>query len=135
MLSAAHHGDRLRHTIEKTYSASASPSDSIKINATTQLQVRKVYIKAQDSLTLERLASGDYSVFFQTGEDWDNSTEDFNRHASYYQFGKNLAFEETSDSEGIHYEHHAITLQPVPSGNVHSTSLSKSQFHALVGGM
>jgi hypothetical protein len=107
----------------------------VVIDASTQLQVRKVYIKAQDALTLGRLSSGEYSVFFQTGEDWDNSTEDFNRHASYYEFGKNLAFEETSDSEAIHYERHSITLHPVPSGNVHSTSLSKSQFHALVGRM
>jgi hypothetical protein len=107
----------------------------VVMDASTRLQVRKVYIKAQDSLTLGRLGGGDYSVFFQTGEDWDNSTEDFNRHASYYEFGKNLAFKETSDSEAIHYEHHSITLHPVPSGNVHSTSLSKSQFHALVGRM
>jgi len=107
----------------------------IVMDASTQLQVRKVYLRARDSLTLGRLSSGEYSVFFQTGEDWDNSTEDFNRHASYYQFGTNLTFEETSDAEAIHYQHHAITLNPVLSGNIQANSLNKAQFHSFVGGM
>jgi hypothetical protein len=101
----------------------------IVIHSNTQERIRKVYIRSQDSFTLEHLNPGDYQILFATGADWNNSEEHFNRNASYFEFGKILSFHE----EGNSYEEHSITLNPVVNGNVRAKSISEAEFHALVG--
>ena len=105
----------------------------IVVDAYSHLRVRKVYIRAQDTLTLDRLNRGQYTILFATGVDWNDRAEEFNREASYFEFGKRLDFEETRDSRGVHYGHHSITLHTVPAGNIHDKSLTKEQFHRLTG--
>ena len=105
----------------------------IVVDAYSHLRVRKVYIRAQDTLTLDRLDRGQYTIFFATGVDWNDRAEEFNREASYSKFGKSLDFEETRDSRGVHFDHHSITLHTVVAGNVHAKSLTKEQFHRLTG--
>ena len=105
----------------------------IVVDAYSHLRVRKVYIRAQDTLTLDRLDRGRYTILFATGADWNDRAEEFNREASYFEFGKSLDFEETRDSSGVHYGHHSITLHTVPAGNTHAKSLTKEQFHRLTG--
>ena len=103
------------------------------VDATSGTRYREVYIKTQDTLLMNRLDSGSYLVLFATGVGWNESTEQFERQAAYYQFGKTLAFEETNDLYAIHYEHHTITLHAVPRGNVRVKSLTLAEFHALSG--
>jgi hypothetical protein len=103
------------------------------VDAGSGTRYREVYIKAQDTSIMHRLDSGSYLVLFATGVGWNESTEQFERQAAYYQFGKTLAFEETSDRYAVHYEHHTITLHAVPRGNVRVKSLTLTEFHALSG--
>jgi hypothetical protein len=100
----------------------------IVVDSNTREKVRKVYIKSQDSFTLGHLSPGNYNILFATGVDWDNTSEHFNRNASYFEFGKVLSFKE----EGSSYEQHTITLNPVANGNVHARSISEAEFHALI---
>jgi hypothetical protein len=112
-----------------------TPHDAcvIVIDVDTHARVRKVFIKAQDSYSLDHLAQGNYKVLFATGVDWDNVGERFNRSASYFEFGKLLSFQERSDSQYLHYERHSITLNAVPEGNVRPKPISEAEFHALSG--
>jgi hypothetical protein len=102
----------------------------IVLDVNTHERVRKVYIRSQDSFTLDHLNPGNYQILFATGTDWDNTGEHFNRDASYFEFEKVLSFREEDRS----YEKHTITLHSVPNGNVHARSISESEFHALTGG-
>jgi hypothetical protein len=101
----------------------------IVLDLDTHERLRKVYIKSQDSFTLDHLNPGNYKVLFASGIDWDNTGEHFNRDASYFEFGKVLLFREEDRS----YEKHTITLHTVPNGNVHARSISEAEFHALTG--
>jgi hypothetical protein len=105
----------------------------ILMDVDTALRVRKVYIKAQDSYSLDHLTQGNYRVLFTTGVDWDDAGERFNRNASYFEFGKILSYREHSDSEYLHFDRHSITLNAVPHGNVHPKPITEAEFHALSG--
>ena len=105
----------------------------IAVDAGTQIRVRQVYIKANDSATLDRIDQGNYRIVFATGLDWDSAAEKFNRGASYFEFGEILSFQEHSDSERLHYERYTITLNPVINGNVRPRPISEAEFHILSG--
>jgi hypothetical protein len=98
----------------------------IVVDSDKEERVREVHIKSQDSFTLGHLNPGNYKVLFATGIDWDNTSEHFNRNASYFEFGKVLSFKEEGG-----YEEHTITLNPVANGNVRRRSISEAEFHAL----
>ena len=82
---------------------------------------------------MSHLDQGNYKVLFATGVDWNDTEERFNREASYFEFGKVLSFEESSDSQYLHYGRHSITLNAVPNGNVRAKSISETEFHILSG--
>jgi hypothetical protein len=103
----------------------------IVVDASNEKRVREVSINAHDAYTLDRLDRGSYTILFATGFVWNKLTEEFIKEGSYYEFGKTLEFEETNEGNSIHYEHHTITLHPVPLGNVRSKSLTVAEFHAL----
>ena len=105
----------------------------IAVDAGTQIRVRQVYIKANDSATLDRIDQGNYRIVFATGLDWDRAAEKFSRGASYFEFGEILSFQEHSDSERLHYERYTITLNPVINGNVRPRPISEAEFHILSG--
>lgn len=105
----------------------------IVVSSATHQRVRKVYIKAQDTYTLDHLDPGDYTIVFATGIDWNNNAERFNRFASYFQFGRSLAFEESREANRLRYERHTITLNTVAGGNIEARPLSEAEFHALSG--
>lgn len=112
-----------------------TPHDSciILLNADTNQRLRKIYIKAQDSFTLDHLNPRNYKVLFATGVDWNDDAERFNREASYFEFGKVLTFQESSDSRGVHYDHQSITLDPGLNGNVGARRITEAEFHSLTG--
>jgi hypothetical protein len=112
----------------KAINGTAFDACVIVLDSSTQERVRMVYVKSQDSFTLDHLSPGNYNVLFATGTDWDNTGEHFNRNASYFEFGKVLSFEE----EGRSYERHTITLNPVANGNVHARSITEAEFHTLI---
>jgi hypothetical protein len=105
----------------------------IVVDASTHERVRYVYIEANDSLTLRRLNPGEYEVVFTTGIDWDNVAERFNRDAFYFDFDKELAFDESRRGNYLEYDHHSITLNPVVNGNVSARSISESESHRMSG--
>ena len=60
--------------------------------------------------------------------------EEFSRHEalpSYYEFGKSLSFEETSDSQAVHYDHHSITLHPGVWGATEQRTDLRAEFLIL----
>jgi hypothetical protein len=103
----------------------------ILLDADTNHRLRKIYIKAQESFTLDHLDPRNYKVLFATGADWNDQAERFNREASYFEFGKVLAFEESIDSGGMQYDHRSITLNPVYNGNVRARRITEEEFHSL----
>ncbi len=105
----------------------------IVINAEAPVRVRQRYIKAQGSFTLDKLEPGEYRVLFATGTDWNSDEERFNRDASYFEFGRILSFQESRDAMATYYNHHSISINSAPHGNVVPKLLSEAEFHALSG--
>jgi hypothetical protein len=113
----------------KAINGTALDSFVVVMLADTSVRVRVVSIQAHDSSTLEHFSPGEYKVLFATGMDWDSNKEEFNREGSYYEFGKNLTFDEDNNS----YVRETITLNAVFNGNVRARSISKDEFHRLTG--
>jgi hypothetical protein len=103
------------------------------VDVATDLQVRWILIRRGLRVTLDHLDPGNYRVVFSTGLDWNQTARKFNSNADYFQMGKDLSFEETRNAEGTRYDHHSITLYPVPDGNIRMIHLSEAQFRALSG--
>jgi hypothetical protein len=101
----------------------------IVVDNDTQKRVRDVSVQAKNSFLLDHLDQGNYRVVFATGTDWDSSAEHFRINPNYFEFEKALSFRESSGS----YERDAITLNPVPGGNVRARCISEAEFHALSG--
>jgi hypothetical protein len=89
----------------------------VVIDTATGNPVRTVSVCAHESVELTRLTEGTYRILFVSA-------------AGYFDFNKNLSFEEIRVDNGIEYDKHTITLNPVLNGNVNVRRISRAEFVA-----
>jgi hypothetical protein len=94
--------------------------DLVVIDAATGKPVRSVLVCAHRTVELSRLTIGTYRILFDDGDDC-------------FDFNKVLSFEEIELDNGIQYDKHTITLNPVPDGNVEGRRISRAEFLASIG--
>jgi hypothetical protein len=97
----------------------------ILVTGNNNRRVRGLYVKSQHSSTLSQISPGTYHVYFTTGWDWSDQTHSFTSQSHSLDFQKPLVYGTYGD------ESYAITLNPVPDGNVPVSSISDALFHGL----
>jgi hypothetical protein len=122
-LSASGHG--VLHIMNGTkYDAIAKLVDS-----RTNLTVRSVYIQANADHDIANISSGDYSLKFALGSDYNVDTGRFLYSESFMKFDEGFDFHEYRTSDGIEWTDYNVTLHGVIGGNVHASRISASEFY------
>jgi hypothetical protein len=101
----------------------------VVVDPSSQKRAREVFVKAEESFSMEHLDPGIYDVVFALGKDWDERFMHFNRDATYFEVGKILSFTQDERSS----VRHTLTLHTVLDGNVTRKPISEAEFHALSG--
>jgi hypothetical protein len=90
--------------------------------------IRFVFIQKSSTVTLPEIPPGSYKIRFCFGSDWDPAFRRFTNIYSYFEFGKELNFDETHEDNGIRYTREEITLNTVFNGNVPRKEIQKDIF-------
>lgn len=86
--------------------------------------VLTVYIKANDTYTMENINDGTYWLAFAQGTDWNATMQQFNRNAHASAFDETFEFE-TTETQSAGWE---VTLNEVAGGTASASDVDLSQF-------
>lgn len=99
-------------------------SDGVVIvAASAQKPVLAFYIRGNDKYTMEGIPTGNFHIFFSTGEKWLVSANHFSQNAHYQMFEETLEFISGYDWR--------ITLHPVLGGTASAEDVEELEFPVL----
>lgn len=98
------------------------------IDANTRRKYMFAYVRASEHLALRQVRPGNYNVIFTTGHGWLSASKTFRWNPSYIQFGKEIDYSEVEEENGVRYQSHSITLNPVQDGNVPVINIDRAAF-------
>ena len=93
--------------------------------------VRAVYIRSEESFTLEGIRDGVYYLFFTTGEDWDGDEAAFTKNPRFQRFEDPFDFETTTTGLSSQYTTWSVTLHPVVGGTADTLRVDPDEFPNL----
>ena len=102
------------------------------VSVDTHRTYRKVYISHNNQVVVPGVKLGAYELKFELGRDWDG--KHFRDDKSFSKFDDAFAFTETRSQEefgrgSIIYDRTwRVTLNPVPEGKAHTSSISEHEF-------
>jgi hypothetical protein len=90
--------------------------------------VFSVSIQAQQTYEIDSIRDGTYNLFFEIGNDWNDSAGTFNLDGSRERFDDPFSFQTTPVAGGLQYQTYTVTLQPVAGGTASTSSVGADQF-------
>ncbi len=110
--------------------SNGTSSDAIAklVNLSTGKSYREIYVRANSSTTLTRVAPGTYELLFSMGRDYAPSIRKFLSNAEYSKFDETFHFQETRDAYGINYKTYEVTLNTVAYGTATTSKIDESSF-------
>ena len=87
-----------------------------------------VYIKANNSVTMEGVRVGTYRLAFMSGVDWDADGRKFLREVSTSLFDDPFEFKEERTERGTRFSSVEVTLNPVAGGTASMSALPDGAF-------
>jgi hypothetical protein len=79
------------------------------MNTADKLHMLAIYIRSKESYTYSGVADGSYNMYFETGNNWNSSSDKFTDKGGFYRLNRSLPFE--------------TTYKPRPNGVEHSSSI------------
>lgn len=89
---------------------------------------RFVYVKANNSVTMEGIRVGTYRLAFMSGVDWDADGRKFLRETSSSLFDDTFEFKEEKTERGTRFSTVEVTLNPVAGGTATTSALPEGAF-------
>jgi len=90
-----------------------------------------IYVRAGQSVQVDRVADGIYSLYFTVGMDWDGRLARFSHQLGFYRFEDTLQFSTNLMPDGIEYTAIHVTLHGIVNGNAPIRFLGANEFPAL----
>lgn len=90
--------------------------------------VRWVAVARHDDVHLSGIEPGTYYMLVTLGLDWDDSEMRFRQMAVYERIDDTFKFEERITEDGVIYDRHTVTLNPVSNGNLPYHHISEAEF-------
>jgi hypothetical protein len=104
------------------------------VNVSVNSSVLTVYIKANSTYEIKDVSDGNYKLFFNLGNDWDDKSKAFAVNSSYEVFEEDFDFttSEYEDDNRIHtrYATFSVTLNPVIGGQAKTEDVNAAEFGA-----
>lgn len=94
------------------------------VNIKTNKSVITVYVKANNVYNISKITDGDYKLFFNLGNDWNDEIKAFSVNSSYEVFEEKFDYV-TTESE---YSTFSVTLNPVINGNAETNNVTPNEF-------
>lgn len=102
------------------------------VNISINKSVLTVYIKANSAHTINKVLDGNYKLFFNLGNDWDDEIKAFSVNSAYSVFEEVFDFTTTEYNEGdyVHTQYSAfrVTLNPVVGGQAKTDEIPDVEF-------
>ena len=91
-------------------------------------EVRRIYVRAHDTIDISGIAPGQYSVLVMQGRIYQDAEQQFERDAAYFRFPHSYKFGEEEVGNRLRYDHISLTLNEVPDGNVRVVHINRQEF-------
>lgn len=98
------------------------------VDVGTSKTLRKIYIQANNNLTVKNIKVGNYFLKFSLGSGYIPETEKFQYSQSFSQFDAPFNFAENREGNRIVWNTYSITLNKVLYGNAKSSSIDENDF-------
>jgi len=102
------------------------------VNTATNKSILTLYIKANSTYNITKVANGNYKLFFNLGNDWDTDIKAFTVNSSYEVFEDDFNFIIRKYTEGDYirtqYSTFEVTLNPVIGGQAETKNVSVAEF-------
>jgi len=102
------------------------------VNTTINKSVFTVYVKANSTYTISKTKDGNYKLFFNLGNDWDDEIKAFTVNSGYELFEDSFNFITSEYEEGNYintkYSKFEVTLNPVIGGNAETENIDMVEF-------
>jgi hypothetical protein len=89
---------------------------------------RYVYVKANNTVVMEKIRVGTYRLAFMSGVDWDTDARKFLREVSASQFEETFEFKEEQTERGTRFSTWEVSLNPVAGGTGKTSTLPEGAF-------
>jgi hypothetical protein len=89
---------------------------------------RYVYVKANNTVVMEKIRVGTYRLAFMSGVDWDTNARKFLREVSASQFEETFEFKEEQTGQGTRFSTWEVSLNPVAGGTGKTSTLPEGAF-------
>ena len=103
------------------------------ISASAGRSIYTVYIKAQNTYSINKILDGKYKLLFMRGRNWDRVNQTFLVDKSYSEFSNDFNFITRKVIKGNYlyeeYTEHTVTLYPVYNGNARTKTISGAEFN------
>ncbi|GAA1367553.1 hypothetical protein [Streptomyces beijiangensis] len=87
-----------------------------------------VYARKHSTVKVRHIDDGTYTIYYASGEDWDQGAKKFSRNCSFQKFDRTSKFETTTTSTQIVYSTWTLTLKPGPGGNATVSDVPPGQY-------
>lgn len=94
------------------------------VNINTNKSIITVYIKARSVYNITEISDGDYKLFFNLGNDWDDKLKAFSVNSSYEVFEEKFDYKTTATQ----YQTFSVTLNPVVNGQAETNEVNPVEF-------
>lgn len=94
------------------------------VNINTNKSILTVYVKAKSIYNITSLSDGNYKLFFNLGNDWDDKLKAFLINSSYEVFEDKFDYVTTARQ----YTVFQVTLNPVVNGQAQTDEVNPSEF-------
>lgn len=90
--------------------------------------VVSMFIRAGDDGQIEHISDGSYTLLFQLGRWWDDTTYKFSESHGTSAFAEPLDFRAYRVDRGMRYDDMSVTLNAVRGGTAHTETFSDADF-------
>ncbi len=102
------------------------------VNITTNKSIVTVYVQANSTYTINKIANGDYKLFFNLGNDWNSEIKAFSINSTYEVFEDIFDFITTNNESGEYietkYSTFSVTLNPIIGGQAETENINPEEF-------
>lgn len=102
------------------------------VSIKTNKSVLTVYLKAKNTYNISKISNGNYRLFFNLGNDWNDINKAFEVNSSYEVFEENFDFTISKYNEGdyVHtqYATFDVTLNPIIGGQAKTEEVNAVEF-------
>ena len=103
-------------------------------DTTDKTHMLAIYIRSNESYTYSGIGEGSYNLYYETGNNWNRSSDKFTDKVGFYRIDRSLLFKTTPIPNGYDYSIWTVALESAASNaneSIQKVTVNEDDFPAL----